>query len=272
MSYDFNTSNIAEFRANRGRVAMFGDSRLLLLTTIGARSGRPHTTILGFVPDEGNRLLVIASAGGADTHPAWYHNVRANPDVTIEDGIFTYPGVAEVLGGAERDRVFARIVEVQPGYGDYQRKTSRVLPVVALRNAQEGPPRAGNSFGETLKAIHDSFRRELAIIRNEVAGAGPRIGAQLRINCLALCGGLHNHHRGEDLGIFPAVLVKNPELAPVVERLRAEHETVARLIGELEAAIRTDNPLPQVEALIAELEAHLRYEEETIVPALSAPA
>jgi deazaflavin-dependent oxidoreductase (nitroreductase family) len=270
VSNDFHRQMIEEFRANRGRIAMFADDgRRLLLTTTGARSGRPHTAILGYVPDEDGRLLVIGSAAGADKHPDWYHNVRANPQVTIEDGIFTYPAVAEVLAGEERDRIFARIVEALPGYGDYQLKTSRVLPVVALRNAQQGPPMMG-SFGETLRAIHDAFRRELASIRAEVAEAGPRLGAQLRVNCLAVCGGLQIHHRGEDFGIFPAVLRERPDLAPVVERLRAEHETVARLIAELETAVRTENPLPQVERLIAELEAHLRYEEETIIPALSA--
>ncbi|GAB7036328.1 hypothetical protein JCM9533A_01750 [Catenuloplanes niger JCM 9533] len=139
--------------------------------------------------------------------------LRADPKVTVEDGIFTYPAVAEVITGAERERLFARIVEAQPGYGDYQRTTRRVLPVVALRNASEGPPRAGTSFGETLKAIHDSFRRELALVRSEVAAAGPALGAQLRVNCLAVCGGLHVHHRGEDRGIFPAVVARSPELA-----------------------------------------------------------
>ncbi|GAB7037204.1 MULTISPECIES: nitroreductase/quinone reductase family protein [Catenuloplanes] len=268
MSDDFNSRNIEEFRANRGRIALFGDARLLLLTTTGARTGRPHTTPLGYLPDDEFRLLVVASAGGADRHPAWYHNLRADPKVTVEDGIFTYPAVAEVITGAERERLFARIVEAQPGYGDYQRTTRRVLPVVALRNASEGPPRAGTSFGETLKAIHDSFRRELALVRSEVAAAGPALGAQLRVNCLAVCGGLHVHHRGEDRGIFPAVVARSPELAPVIERLTAEHVKIAALIDELEAAVRTDNPLPQVERLIDELEAHLRYEEEMLVPVL----
>ncbi|MDP9794473.1 deazaflavin-dependent oxidoreductase (nitroreductase family) [Catenuloplanes nepalensis] len=268
MSNDFNSRNIEEFRANRGRIAFFGDARMLLLTTTGARTGRPHTVPLGYVPDETLRLLVIGSAGGGDRHPAWYHNVRANPQVTVEDGIFTYPAVAEVLTGEERDRLFARIVEAQPGYGDYQRNTKRVLPVVALRNASQGPPRAGNSFGETLMAIHDSFRRELALVRSEVAAAGPALGAQLRVNCLSVCGGLHIHHRGEDGGIFPAVLARSPELAPVIDRLSTEHKAIAALIEELEAAVRTENPLPQVERLIDELEAHLRYEEEMLVPLL----
>lgn len=266
MSNDFNSRNIEEFRANRGRIALFGDARLLLLTTTGARTGRPHTVPLGYLPDDEFRLLVIASAGGADRHPAWYHNVLADPKVTVEDGIFTYPAVAEVITGDERDRLFARIVEAEPGYGDYQRNTARILPVVALRNASEGPPRVGNSFGETLMAIHDSFRRELARIRSEVAAAGPALGAQLRVNCLSVCGGLHIHHRGEDGGIFPAVLARSPELAPVIDRLGAEHQKIAALIDDLEAAVRTDNPLPQVERLIDELEAHLRYEEEMLIP------
>ncbi|MDR7275974.1 nitroreductase/quinone reductase family protein [Catenuloplanes atrovinosus] len=269
---DFNSRNIDEFQANRGRVAFFGDARLLLLTTTGARTGRPHTVLVGYVPDEEpGRLLVIGSAGGGDRHPEWYHNLRANPRVTVEDGIFTYPADAEVITGAERDRLFARIVEVLPGYADYQRKTTRVLPVVALRNAQQGPPLVGGSFGQMLLAIHDAFRRELKLVRAEVAGSGgATLAAQLRVNCLAVCGGLHFHHRGEDGGIFPMVLDRAPELEPVVDRLRTEHATIATLIDELETAVRTENPLPQVERLIEQLEAHLRYEEEMIIPALDA--
>jgi deazaflavin-dependent oxidoreductase (nitroreductase family) len=81
MSIDFNQQIIDEFRANGGQVGgPFEGARLLLLTTIGARSGAPHTTPLGYLPD-GERSLVIASAGGAPNHPAWFHNLVANPHV-----------------------------------------------------------------------------------------------------------------------------------------------------------------------------------------------
>ncbi|WP_329110534.1 nitroreductase family deazaflavin-dependent oxidoreductase [Micromonospora sp. NBC_01699] len=141
MGNDFNQQVIDEFRANSGRVGgWFEGARLILLTTTGARSGAAHTTPLGYLPDGGDRILVIGSAGGAPTHPDWFRNLVADPRATVEDGVFVYDATAAVLTGAERDRVFARAVEADPGWGDYQARTSRVLPVVALRQ-DPGPPR-----------------------------------------------------------------------------------------------------------------------------------
>ncbi|MEV4253296.1 nitroreductase/quinone reductase family protein [Spirillospora sp. NPDC049652] len=129
---DFNQQVIDEFRANHGRVGgMFEGARLILLTTTGARTGRPHTTPLGRIPDA-DRLLVIASAGGADRHPAWFHNLAANPRVTVETGTSVLEADAVVLEGAERDEAWSRAVESDPGWAEYQRKTSRTIPVVAL--------------------------------------------------------------------------------------------------------------------------------------------
>jgi deazaflavin-dependent oxidoreductase (nitroreductase family) len=83
---DFTEQIIKEFRANDGQVGgPFTDARLLLLTTTGARSGRPHTTVLGYYPD-GERVLVVGSAGGGPKHPDWYHNLVADPAVTVETG------------------------------------------------------------------------------------------------------------------------------------------------------------------------------------------
>ncbi|MEV4085311.1 nitroreductase family deazaflavin-dependent oxidoreductase, partial [Nonomuraea fuscirosea] len=128
MPMNFNQQIIDEFRANKGQVSgPFEGARLLLLTTIGARTGAPHTTPLGCLPD-GDRVLVIASAGGAPRHPAWYHNLVANPRVTVEDGVFTYEAQAVVLAGEERESVFARAVEADPGWGAYQERSGRVLP------------------------------------------------------------------------------------------------------------------------------------------------
>ncbi|MEU8057449.1 nitroreductase/quinone reductase family protein [Microbispora bryophytorum] len=139
MPHDFNQQIIQEFRANRGKVGgPFEGARLLLLTTTGARSGVPHTVPLGYLDDEGGRMLVIASAGGSPRHPAWYHNVRANPHVTVETGVFTIEAEAAVVEGAERERLFARAVEADSGWADYQTKSGRVLPVVALT------PRSGS--------------------------------------------------------------------------------------------------------------------------------
>jgi deazaflavin-dependent oxidoreductase (nitroreductase family) len=279
MPNDFNQQIIEEFRANEGRVGgYFEGARLLLLTTTGARSGARHTTPLGYLPDGGERVLVIASAAGAPKHPDWFHNIVANPRVTVEDGVFTYEADAVVLEGAERDRVFARAVEADPGWADYQAKTTRVIPVVALQ-AVPGPPNPNaSSVGAALKLIHDAFRRELALVRKEITESGPGgLGAQLRVNCLTLCQGLHIHHTGEDTAMFPFLAERHPELAPTMDRLHAEHEKVAVLLADLRQVVSTEGADPQlvireVERLTGELEAHLTYEEEQLIPVLDAPA
>ncbi|MEV6986059.1 hemerythrin domain-containing protein [Sphaerisporangium sp. NPDC051017] len=115
------------------------------------------------------------------------------------------------------------------------------------------------------------------MVRGEVARSGPGLAAQLRVNCLTVCQGLHHHHVGEDTGIFPYVAGMRPDLAPVLERLRQEHEKVAALLEELRRAVSTPDAGPaqvlaRVERLIDELEAHLDYEEEQLIPVLDAPA
>lgn len=272
MPMNFNQQVIDEFRANKGQVSgPFEGARLLLLTTIGARTGAPHTTPLGCLPD-GDRVLVIASAGGAPRHPAWYHNLLVNPRVTVEDGVFTYEAQAVVLAGEERERVFARAVEADPGWGAYQERSGRVLPVVALLPIDAGPPTG--SLADALITLHDAFRRELALIRAETARSGPRVGAQLRVTCLTLCQGLDVPHSREDAGMFPALEHRYPELAPVMERLRAEHEVIARLLDELKTLldgtdVAPDVLLAEVDRLTGELEAHLDYEEKQLVPLLT---
>jgi deazaflavin-dependent oxidoreductase (nitroreductase family) len=280
MPNDFNVPVIEEFRANAGQVGgYFEGARLILLTTTGARSGKPHTTPVGYYPDGGDSVLVIASAGGAPTHPAWFHNLVAHPQVTVETGVFTYKAKAEVLSGAARDKAFARAVEADAGWAEYQAKTTRVIPVVALHEiAVDGPPNVNaSSMGEGLKAIHDAFRRELALIRKEFTTSGATLGAQLRVNCLTLCAGLHNHHTGEELGIFAFLADSHPELAPALDRLREEHGRIAALTAELKRIVGDGSADPQharreVERLTAELEAHLTYEEEQLIPALDALA
>ncbi|PZG12013.1 nitroreductase family deazaflavin-dependent oxidoreductase [Micromonospora craterilacus] len=273
MPNDFNQQIIDEFRANAGRVGgPFEGARLILLTTTGARTGAAHTTPVAYLPDGPERILVIASAGGADRHPHWYHNLVADPQVTVEDGAFTYPARAGVLTGAERDRLFARAAAADPGWAGYQAKTSRVIPVVALYPEAAGPP-AASSFGAALKLIHDAFRRELALIRAEVDRSGPALGAQLRVNCLTVCGNLHVHHVREDEGMFAGLGAQRPDLAPVLDRLREEHRRVAALVGELRQVLTAesadrDQVREQVARLVAELEAHLAYEEEQLIPVL----
>lgn len=270
----FNRQVIEEFRANNGYVGgPFEGARLLLLTTCGARTGQSHTVPLGYLNDENDRMLVIASAGGAPRHPAWYHNLRANPRVTVESGVFTFTAVATVLDGAERDAMFARAVEGEPGWLEYQQRSGRHLPVVAFTVVDGGPNMTGG-WGDGLKAIHDGFRRELALVRAEVAQSGSSLGAQLRINCLSVCQFLHTHHEHEDTYVFPAIVESSPELRPVLDKLGEEHVEIAHLLEELQSVVQRDtqNPvdlLATVDRLIADLEAHLDYEEEQLIPLLN---
>ncbi len=133
---DFNRAIIDEFRANGGRVGGHWEGRdLLLLTTVGRKSGREHTTPMVFTR-VGDRLLVYASKGGAPTHPDWYLNLLADPRVTLEVGTDRYRAIATPLEGEERDREFAAQVARNPAFGDYERGTDRVIPVVALAREQ----------------------------------------------------------------------------------------------------------------------------------------
>ncbi|MFF0266469.1 nitroreductase/quinone reductase family protein [Kribbella sp. NPDC004536] len=261
---DFTARLIEEFKANAGQVGgPFEHARLLLLTTTGARSGEPRTAILGYYPD-GDRVLVVGSAGGSPNHPAWYHNLRVNPQVSVDVGLFSYPATAVVLQGAERDEVFARLVEADAGWGTYQAGVTRTIPVVAL--IPGGPPggRSG-SFAEALKNIHAAFRRELALIRHEIAtSGGVGLGAQLRINCLTLCQGLHYHHTGESTMLFPGLVEQHPELADAVAVLQKEHDQIAVLLDQLKDEVSLD----QVDELIAQLNAHLDREEAELLPYL----
>lgn len=266
---DFNQQVIAEFRANHGRVGgMFEGARLILLTTTGARTGRPHTTPVGFLPDPG-RLLVIASAGGADRHPAWYHNLVANPRVTVETGPFALEADAVVLEGAEREEIWARAVESDPGWAQYQRKTARVIPVVALHPVRMSY--ADLAEGDLLKVIHDAFRRDLRRIRGEAA-QGRGLGAQLRINCLMFCGGMRHHHQNEDGELFPYLRGRHPELAPVLDRLHEQHQILAGLLNDLQEAVASGagDLTATVDRLVTEIEAHLDGEEAQLVSLLNA--
>lgn len=129
---DQNAKIIEEFRANGGMVGgPFAGMPLLLLTTTGAKSGKQTVSPVAATED-GDRLLVYASAAGRPNNPAWYHNLKANPEVTVEYGTETFPARAEEITGPERDRLWDAQVARAPGFGDYQRKTTRTIPVVAL--------------------------------------------------------------------------------------------------------------------------------------------
>jgi len=133
---DFNRSLIADFRANHGRASSgpFVGAPLLLLTTRGAKSGEERTTPLVHTRD-GDRYVIIASKGGAPTNPAWYHNLVANPRVTLEVGDERFEAVASVPVDEERDRLFGAQARVMPNFAEYQRKTTRRIPVVVLERA-----------------------------------------------------------------------------------------------------------------------------------------
>ena len=123
---------IDEFRANDGKVGgRFEGKTLLLLHTNGAKSGQERINPVACIRD-GDCLAVIASKGGADTHPDWYYNVTANPLVTIEVGMEKFQARASVAEEPERTRLYNKMVEVMPGFGDYRLKTTRVIPVIVL--------------------------------------------------------------------------------------------------------------------------------------------
>jgi deazaflavin-dependent oxidoreductase (nitroreductase family) len=129
---DWNTKIIAEFRANEGRVGgQFEGAPMLVLTTIGAKSGERRSSPMMYLAD-GDRVVVFASKGGAPTNPDWYHNLVANPTVTVELGPETFEAVAEPTTGADRDALYARQAALYPGFAEYQERTTRVIPVVAL--------------------------------------------------------------------------------------------------------------------------------------------
>src|SRR5205814_9411533 len=103
-----------------------------LLTTTGAKTGQPRTHPLVYTRD-GDRYLVIASKGGAPTNPAWYHNLRANPEATVELGPETFRATATpITGGPERRRLYDQHAAINPGFKDYERRTTRVIPAILL--------------------------------------------------------------------------------------------------------------------------------------------
>lgn len=132
---DFNLNIINEFRANGGETSgPFKGRPLLLLTTKGAKSGNEGTTPLVYSRD-GDRYVIIASMGGAPRHPAWYHNIVANPNVTLEVGTEKFQATAAVAEEPERTRLYNAQAEMMPAFTEYQQKTTRVIPVVVLTRA-----------------------------------------------------------------------------------------------------------------------------------------
>jgi deazaflavin-dependent oxidoreductase (nitroreductase family) len=128
----FNDALIEEFRTNGGQVTgMFGGAPLVLITTIGAKSGKQRTTPIVYTTD-GDNVVIIASKGGAPTSPDWYHNLVANPDVIVELPTEKFEARARDAEGDERDRLYRAQAELMPNFADYEKATTRKIPVVVL--------------------------------------------------------------------------------------------------------------------------------------------
>ncbi|MGW6582717.1 nitroreductase/quinone reductase family protein [Streptomyces globisporus] len=290
MPQTFQQSVITEFRANAGKVGgPFEGADLLLLTTTGARSGKPHTTPLGYVRD-GRRLLVVASNLGAPLHPDWYRNLLAHPSVRVELGGEESECLAVPAEGARRDELFARVVAEAPGYAEYQDATDRVLPVVVLEFPDPdaaAPP--VTSLADKLVEVHTWLRGQLRQVHGETeahfaARAGhrgdgeppvPGLGLQIRQRCLAFCQALEFHHTAEDGHMFPTMAGYHPHLRDVFDRLREEHRsigTVQSALADLLADVAIAEPdrfRTELARMSEELTAHLDYEEEHILPLLA---
>ena len=129
----FNKSIVDEFRSNDGIVGgPFEGATLLLLTSTGAKSGEPRLAPLAYLTIDG-KIIIIGSKAGADTNPDWVHNLRANPQAHIEIGTDAYDVTARELPSEERDETYPKVVALAPGFGEYQAKTSRIIPLFELR-------------------------------------------------------------------------------------------------------------------------------------------
>ena len=130
---DFNQRIIDEFRANDGQVGgPFGGAPIVILHTTGAKSGQARVTPLVAQQADDGTLYVFASKAGAPDNPDWYHNLLAHPEVEVEFGKEQFAATATPLTGTERDRIFTRQKELIPTFADYESKTTRIIPVIAL--------------------------------------------------------------------------------------------------------------------------------------------
>ncbi len=128
----FNQQLVAEYRAAGGRLGgQLAGIPVLMLETIGARTGSPRTTPVNYTRD-GSRYVIVASKRGAPANPAWYHNLVARPTATIEVGTDRFEVRWEIAEGEERDRLFAQLAAELPVFADYQRRTTRRIPVITL--------------------------------------------------------------------------------------------------------------------------------------------
>jgi deazaflavin-dependent oxidoreductase (nitroreductase family) len=291
----WNQQVIEEFRANGGAVGgMFEGASLLLLTTQGAKSGKPHTTPVVYLRD-GSRLLVFASNNGSRRDPQWYRNLLADARAGIEIGagdgrVAVHSARARPLAGEERDRFYALQAERSPAFRDYEARASRTIPVVALTLLElSADPEQNHAVGEQLLRAHDQLRSTFGWIRAEIAevvagraaaeGTGrsvPDLRRQLLRHCSSFCYGMEMHHISED-GAFTAVEARFPELTEAVARLRREHREVAATLARIEGLLASldadaEGELgglwAELEGMVASVEEHFAYEEERLLPVL----
>ena len=132
---DWNARVIDEFRANGGKVEAFPDNNLILLHHTGAKSGEQRVSPVAYQPVDGG-YAIFASKAGAPENPAWFYNLKAHPEATIEIGPDTVPVTARVASPEEREPIWTRQKQDQPGFAEYEQKTSRQIPVVVLEPAR----------------------------------------------------------------------------------------------------------------------------------------
>lgn len=129
---DWNKAIIEEFHANEGKVGgPFEGANLLLLHTVGAKSGLERINPVMYFMDD-DRYVVIASKGGAATHPDWYRNILANPEISVEVGTEKFPVIAAVASEPGRTKLYEKMESISHGFTEYKHKTSRTIPVVTL--------------------------------------------------------------------------------------------------------------------------------------------
>ncbi len=129
---DYNQKNIEEFRANDGKIGgNFEGSPMILVHHVGAKTGTKRVNPLTYQAVDGG-YAVFASKAGADTNPDWFYNLKANPETVVEVGTETVAVTARVAGGEERERIWSKQKRERPPFAEYERKTSRVIPVVVL--------------------------------------------------------------------------------------------------------------------------------------------
>ncbi|MBB5852201.1 nitroreductase/quinone reductase family protein [Amycolatopsis umgeniensis] len=278
----FNDQVIEEFRQNKGKLGgMFEGWELILLTTTGVKSGKKRTNPLGYLEIDG-KTVIVASNMGAPRHPGWYHNIRHDHRVTIETGTESYEAIAAVPPAAERDALFAKVVAEDPGFAEYQAKTTRELPVVILHRIDDRV----RGMGDFLVEVHEWLREELETLRagveDIVAGRADSLTMEksLRAHCVSFCEALTKHHAGEDMGAFPMLAQRFPALAPALTKLGEDHVVVAglqkRIRDLVEGYVHGESDPVRLrgdfDALAGKLEAHFAYEERTVVAALNVTA